>query len=281
MKYLEAINYGNKLLKLKNIHTYHLDTELILSNVLNSSREKILINLNNRINKKNFLKFKKLILRRKKKEPIAHILKIKEFWRYNFRINNDVLIPRPETEIIVSEILKVINLNSSKNILDIGTGSGCILISIINERPKCKGTAIDVSKKALKVALFNAKMHQLQNKIQFINIDVDKFNLNIYDFIVSNPPYISSIDLKRLDDSVRLYEPHKALSAGTDGLNIIRKIILKSRKLLKVNGKLIIEIGNTHEFYTKYFLKKNGFYVNKICKDIQSLPRVIISTKIS
>ena len=137
------------------------------------------------------------------------------------------------------------------------------------------------SKKALKVALFNAKMHQLQNKIQFINIDVDKFNLNIYDFIVSNPPYISSIDLKRLDDSVRLYEPHKALSAGTDGLNIIRKIILKSRKLLKVNGKLIIEIGNTHEFYTKYFLKKNGFYVNKICKDIQSLPRVIISTKIS
>ena len=281
MKYLEAINYGNKLLKLKNIHTYHLDTELILSNVLNSSREKILINLNNRINKKNFLKFKKLILRRKKKEPIAHILKIKEFWRYNFRINNDVLIPRPETEIIVSEILKVINLNSSKNILDIGTGSGCILISIINERPKCKGTAIDVSKKALKVALFNAKMHQLQNKIQFINIDVDKFNLNIYDFIVSNPPYISSIDLKRLDDSVRLYEPHKALSAGTDGLNIIRKIILKSRKLLKVNGKLIIEIGNTHEFYAKYFLKKNGFYVNKICKDIQSLPRVIISTKIS
>ena len=281
MKYLEAINYGNKLLKLKNIHTYHLDTELILSNVLNSSREKILINLNNRINKKNFLKFKKLILRRKKKEPIAHILKIKEFWRYNFRINNDVLIPRPETEIIVSEILKVINLNSSKNILDIGTGSGCILISIINERPRCKGTAIDVSKKALKVALFNAKMHQLQNKIQFINIDVDKFNLNIYDFIVSNPPYISSIDLKRLDDSVRLYEPHKALSAGTDGLNIIRKIILKSRKLLKVNGKLIIEIGNTHEFYTKYFLKKNGFYVNKICKDIQSLPRVIISTKIS
>ena len=281
MKYLEAINYGNKLLKLKNIHTYHLDTELILSNVLNSSREKILINLNNRINKKNFLKFKKLILRRKKKEPIAHILKIKEFWRYNFRINNDVLIPRPETEIIVSEILKVINLNSTKNILDIGTGSGCILISIINERPRCKGTAIDVSKKALKVALFNAKMHQLQNKIQFINIDVDKFNLNIYDFIVSNPPYISSIDLKRLDDSVRLYEPHKALSAGTDGLNIIRKIILKSRKLLKVNGKLIIEIGNTHEFYTKYFLKKNGFYVNKICKDIQSLPRVIISTKIS
>ena len=281
MKYLEAINYGNKLLKLKNIHTYHLDTELILSNVLNSSREKILINLNNRINKKNFLKFKKLISRRKKKEPIAHILKIKEFWRYNFRINNDVLIPRPETEIIVSEILKVINLNSSKNILDIGTGSGCILISIINERPRCKGTAIDVSKKALKVALFNAKMHQLQNKIQFINIDVDKFNLNIYDFIVSNPPYISSIDLKRLDDSVRLYEPHKALSAGTDGLNIIRKIILKSRKLLKVNGKLIIEIGNTHEFYTKYFLKKNGFYVNKICKDIQSLPRVIISTKIS
>ena len=131
MKYLEAINYGNKLLKLKNIHTYHLDTELILSNVLNSSREKILINLNNRINKKNFLKFKKLILRRKKKEPIAHILKIKEFWRYNFRINNDVLIPRPETEIIVSEILKVINLNSSKNILDIGTGSGCILISLV------------------------------------------------------------------------------------------------------------------------------------------------------
>ena len=196
-----------------------------------------------------------------------------------FFIDYDALIPRPETEIIVEEALKSISNERSINILDIGTGSGCIIISLIKDRPNCYGTAIDICKKALKIAIYNAKMHHLENKIKFINIDIDKFKHNKYDLIVSNPPYINSINLKRLDNNVRFYEPIVALEAGVDGFREIRKLILNSKKLLKKNGKLIFEIGKNQALPTKNMLNKNNFYVNKICKDMQSIPRVFIATK--
>ena len=280
MNYLDAINYGNKILKLSNSNTYNLDSELLLAKALNTSREYLLINLSKKIKKKNFSYFKTYLKRRKKNEPIAYIFKKKEFWKNNFRVSNSVLIPRPETEQIIEEVLKLTNFDTSKNFLDIGTGSGCIILSILKERPKCLGTALDISKKALKVALFNAKMHHLLNKIKFVNIDIDKFNHNKYDFIISNPPYINDINLKRLDKDVRLYEPLIALKAGIDGLSAVKKIILKSNKLLKNNGKLIIEIGNKQITDVIKLLNKNSFYINKVCKDIQSYPRVIVATKI-
>ena len=279
MNYLDAINFGNKILKFKKINTYSLDTELLLSKVLNCTREQLLINLNKKIKKNKFNKFISLISRRVTNEPIAYIFKKKEFWKYNFKVNNQVLIPRPETEIIVEQVLKQSNLNNSKIILDIGTGSGCLLLSIIKERPNFYGIAIDICRKALNVAKYNAKMHQLENKVKFINIDIDKFIYNKYDFIVSNPPYIKNIDLKRLDNNVKHFEPIIALSGGSDGLSEIKKIILKSKKLLKKNGKLIFEIGNNQNKNVINLLKKNGFIINKICKDIHSYPRVIISSK--
>ena len=280
MKYLEVLNYGSKVLKLKNINSYNLDCELILAKVLNSSREEILTNLNKKIAKINIIKFKKLLDKRKNNEPIAYIFKQKAFWKYNFIVNKNVLIPRPETEIIVDEVLKLTNFDTSKQLLDIGTGSGCIILSIMKERPYCYGTAIDISKKALNVAINNAKMHHLQNKIKFINIDIDKYEYNKYDFIISNPPYINNFEFKRLEKNVRLFEPHIALKAGIDGLSKIKNIINKSKILLKLNGKLIFELGNNQMLNAIQILKKNGFYVNKICRDIQSFPRVIISTKI-
>ena len=279
MNYLDAINFGNKILKFKKINTYSLDTELLLSKVLNCTREQLLINLNKKIKKNKFNKFISLISRRVTNEPIAYIFKKKEFWKYNFKVNNQVLIPRPETEIIVEQVLKQSNLNNSKIILDIGTGSGCLLLSIIKERPNFYGIAIDICRKALNVAKYNAKMHQLENKVKFINIDIDKFIYNKYDFIVSNPPYVKNIDLKRLDNNVKHFEPFIALSGGSDGLSEIKKIILKSKKLLKKNGKLIFEIGNNQNKNVINLLKKNGFIINKICKDIHSYPRVIVSSK--
>ena len=277
---MDVLNYGSKLLKNSNINSYILDSELILAKVLNSTREKLLINLDKKLDRKNFKKYKNLILRRKKNEPIAHIFQNKEFWKYNFIVNGNVLIPRPETEIIVQELLKLTNYYSFKHILDIGTGSGCIIISLLKNRPFCNGTAIDVSRKALKVAKSNAKMHHLENKIKFINNDIDKFNHNKYDFIVSNPPYINKFELKRLSSNVRLFEPKIALEAGIDGFREIKKVILRSKKLLKKNGKLIFEIGDKQKKYSIYLLKKNGFYLNKICTDISTVPRVLISTKI-
>ena len=279
MNCLNTLNYGDKILKSNNIYSHRLDTELLLARVLNKTREELLTNLNEYVDTNKLNKFNKLLKRRKRKEPIAYIFSRKEFWKYNFIVNRDVLIPRPETEIIIEEVLKLIRPNSSKYILDVGTGTGCIILSLIKERPKCRGIALDFSKKAINTAISNAKLHHIQNKIKFINIDVDKFNYNKYDFIVSNPPYINNINFKRLDENVRVFEPKLALKAGIDGLKIIRKLILKSKKLLKKNGKLIFEIGENQKDLCIDLLLKNGFYINKICKDLYFTPRVIVSTK--
>ena len=281
MNNLKALSLGSQMLKSNGIRNYILDSEILLANVLNLTREKLLVNLDNKIRENYFNKYIKFISRRKKNEPIAYILKKKEFWKYNFFVNKDVLIPRPETEIIVEETLKIVSLKSSASILDVGTGSGCIIVSIIKNRPNCKGIALDISKNALKIAKINAKIHHLQNKINFFNIDIDKFNGNKYDFILSNPPYITSIDFKRLENNVNIFEPKIALEAGKDGFKEIQKLIKKSVKLLKNNGRLIFEIGKNQLNRSKYLLKKNGFYINKICNDYSSNPRVIISTKLN
>ena len=280
MNYITALNFGNKILKTTKINSYKLDSELLLAKVVNKTREELLTNLDNLLEPKKLKKFKKLLLRRKKKEPIAYILKKKNFWRYSFYVNNDVLIPRPETEIIIEEVLKLTRRSTSKSFLDVGTGSGCIILSIIKERPNFNGLALDISKKAINIALSNAKMHHIENKICFNNIDIDKFNDNKYDFIVSNPPYITKQDLSGLDDDVRFYEPYLALEAGVDGLREIKKLILKSKHLLKINGRLIFEIGKDQMEYSKYLLKINGFYINKVSKDLNLIPRVIVATKI-
>ncbi len=280
MNYLSTLNYGYRLLKSNNIISYKLDSELLLANTLNKTREEVLTNLNFKLEKKEFDKFKKLLIRRKQKEPIAYIFKKKDFWKQSFFVNKDVLIPRPETEIIVEEVLKLTDDNHSKRILDVGTGSGCIILSIFKERPNFFGTAIDICKKAIKIASYNAKMHHLDNKIKFININIDKFNNNKYDLIISNPPYINNINYKRLEINVKQFEPKIALKAGIDGLKIIKKLIFKSKELLKRNGKLVFEIGENQETKIKKLLMRNRFYVDKVCKDIKSHPRVIIATKL-
>jgi len=281
VNYFQTLKFGSNKLKLNNIDTHILDSELLLSYALNLPREKVLTNLDAKIKKSRFNSFKKLLYRREKKEPVAYIINNKEFWKNNFYINKDVLIPRPETEIIVEEVLKIVKPFSSKSLLDVGTGSGCIIISIIKERLNCLATAIDISKKALNIARFNAKMHHLINKINFVNIDIDKIQDNKYDFIISNPPYIKKLNLSKLDESVKFFEPYIALEAGIDGLREIKKLIIKSNKLLKRNGRLIFEIGEHQSMIVKNILNDNGYYVNKVINDISSIPRVIISTKIN
>ena len=281
MRYQEILIKGSQILTANKIKSSNLDCELILSKVLNKSREEILINMNNNINKKEQDKFHYYLNKRKKNKPIAHILGYKYFWKFKFYINESVLIPRPETEHLVDEALKQIPISKSINIIDIGTGSGCVIISLLKERQKCQAIAIDISKEALKVAKINAKMHHLENKIKFLNIDIDKFNSSKYDLIISNPPYINKIDLMRLDDGVRLYEPRLALYGGNTGFEQIKKTIEKSSKLLKYNGRLIIEIGEGQKNYTIKILQSNGFYINKICKDLSGKERCLVNTKIN
>tara|TARA_B100001250_G_scaffold233696_2_gene200640 strand:+ start:1780 stop:2628 length:849 start_codon:yes stop_codon:yes gene_type:complete len=275
----QILNEGIKYLKINKILNPKLDSELILSKVLNKKREEILINLNYEINQMQYLKYNEYLNRRKNNEPIAYILGFKNFWKYKFLTNSSALIPRPETEHIIEQSMSYLPLNKSRSILDIGTGSGCIVISLLKERSKCKATAIDISIKALKIAKTNAKLHHLENKIQFFNIDIDKFNSNKYDLIISNPPYINNVDLNRLDNNVKFFEPKEALSGGLDGYREIKKVVKKSSELLKYNGKLIIEIGNNQKNYVLKLLKDNDFFINNICKDLSGKDRCIVSTR--
>ena len=279
MDCLSVLNYGSKVLKSNDINTHRLDAELLLAKVLNKTREELLTNLNEYLDLNKLKKFKKLLKRRKRKEPIAYIFSRKEFWRYNFIVNRDVLIPRPETEIIIDEFLKLTRPNSAKYILDVGTGTGCIILSLVKERPKSRGIALDISKKAINIAVTNAKLHHIQNKIKFINIDVDKYFANKYDLIVSNPPYIKDIEILSLDKDVKLNEPKLALSGGKSGLNKVFKVIKKSQKLLKTNGKLILEIGFKQSKEVKKYLIKNNFNQIHVFKDLSRKDRCIVSTK--
>ena len=280
MNYNQILKRGENFLKKNKIKNPYLDVELILSKVVKKKREEIILNTNNKLKNIDILKFNNYLLRRHQNEPMAYILGYKHFWKNKFLTNKSVLIPRPDTELVIEETLKYLPNDKSKKILDVGTGSGCIVVSLIKERPKCRATAIDISIKALNVAKTNAKLHQLENKINFINIDIDKYKSYNYDLIISNPPYINSIELNRLDNDIKFHEPKLALSGGSDGFREIKKVIIKSKELLRINGKLIMEIGHKQRNKSINILKNNGFYINKISKDLSGIDRCIVSTKL-
>lgn len=197
MKALDIIKIGSNFLKESKIPSHILDSEILLSKVLNKPREKILINLDQEINKKNITIFKKYLTRRSKKEPIAYILKEKEFFSKKFYVNKDTLIPRPETEILIEKLLKIFG-KKRISILDIGTGSGCIIISLIINLKDSVGEGIDISKKAIQVARKNALKYKILNRINFKTKPMDNIFGKRFDLIVSNPPYIEKKAIKKL-----------------------------------------------------------------------------------
>jgi release factor glutamine methyltransferase len=164
--------------------------------------------------------------------------------------------------------------------LDIGIGSGCILLSILKERKKFNGTGIDISKKCINISKINAKNLKVDTRTRFYKTDVDKFSFGKYDLIVSNPPYINKYNFKYLERDVAKYEPKLALYGGLDGLSEIRKVIKKSSELIKTNGKFILEIGYDQKNKVINLLKKEGFYINSTLKDLAKNDRCIVSTKI-
>ena len=277
----EVISNAAYILKENLIKNPYLDSEMLLSKALKIKRENLLTNLNMKLKNKDIIKFNKLIERRRKKEPIAYILGYKSFWKSNFKVNQDVLIPRPETEHVIEEVLKIIPKSASYNILDVGTGSGCLIVSIILERQRSRGTAIDISKNAINIAKYNAKIQHIENRIKFINSDIDKIYINKYDLIVSNPPYIDKIGYNNLDLSVKGYEPSEALLGGNSGTIVIEKVIKKSSFVLKNNGLLAMEIGQGQYFKVSKILKNNRFRISKVIKDYQKIKRCIIARKVN
>ena len=280
MKYQEALLQGSKILKFNNIRSFNLDSEILLSSSLQLDRSQLILNLNKKIKNKEKELFFNYIDRRKKSEPIAYITGYKEFWKNKFKVDKNVLIPRPDTEVIVEQVLDGLKINSSKKILDIGTGSGCILLSILREREKCIGVGVDISKNAIKLAKYNAKIQHIKNRVKFFNSDIDNFYQGKYDFILSNPPYIKLNEISDLDKDVRNHEPKLALNGGIDGYSKIKLVIKKSSELIKKRGKLFLEVGFNQTLKTLEILNKNGFHNNKVVKDLAKKNRCIISTKI-
>jgi len=274
------LNVGINILQKNKIANPQLDSEILLSDLIKRDKKYIILNSKEPLNSEQLEKFKSLIERRKKGEPIAYLINKKEFWKDEFFVNKDVLIPRPDTELIIEQVLKIYSKDIQLQVLDIGTGSGCILLSLLKERPNFYGTGIDISKKSINVSKFNAKQLNLMNRAKFFNSSVDNFKIGKYDLIVSNPPYIELLNLKYLEKDIVNFEPKLALSGGIDGFSQIRKVINKTRTLIKKNGKFILEIGFNQKNKVKKILKEEGFYVNQAIKDYGNNDRCIISTKI-
>ena len=267
-----AIKEGSKILDSKFIPNPLLDAEILMAKIINKDRNYILLNSSNPINKNDLNNFYKLIQQRSSGNPVAYLTKKKSFWNSEFFITKDILIPRPDTELVVENVLDLTKQKSKINILDIGVGSGCIIISILKEKENFRGTGIDLSKKCLIISKKNAIAHKVISRLKLYKSDVDKFNLGKYDLIVSNPPYIKSSKLKYLERDVAEFEPRLALDGGLDGLSEIRKVIKKSSELIKKNGKLILEIGFDQKNKVINLLKKEGFYLNTVSYTHLTLP---------
>tara|TARA_Y100000590_G_scaffold190436_1_gene216750 strand:- start:329 stop:1171 length:843 start_codon:yes stop_codon:yes gene_type:complete len=280
MNIKSAIIDGASILKKKFISSANLDSEILMAEAIKKKREFLILNSNFTIDKKDLKIFYKLIEKRSTREPIAYITNKKSFWSSEFFVTKDTLIPRPDTELIIEKVLKITKNKESLRILDIGIGSGCILLSILKEKRNFYGTGIDISKKCLKISKINAINLKVDHRLKLIKTDVDKFISSKYDLIVSNPPYIVKKKLKYLDKDVVKYEPNQALNGGIDGLSEIRKVINKSSELIKKKGKLILEIGFDQKNKVINLLNKKGFYINNIYKDLADNDRCIVCTKI-
>ena len=276
MNAFEIIKFGSNLLKEKNIPSFILDSEILLAKTLNKTREYILINLDQKINTKNILAYKEYLKRRSNNEPLAYILGEKEFWSKKFYVNKGTLIPRPETELLIDKILKIYQ-EKKISILDIGTGSGCIIISLLSGLKNSNGIGVDISKNAILTAKKNALKYKLSTRLKFFNKSLNSIFSKKFDLIVSNPPYIDSKDIKNLSDDIKRYEPRIALDGGNDGLDLIRKVIYKSKHILKINGMLALEIGNEQIKKVSKILIDNNFRIKHVIKDYKTNVRCVFA----
>ena len=274
-----ALKKGQSILIDNNIISAKLDSEILMSQAIRKNKKFIILNLHKEIKKRDLDYFDNLIQERAKSKPIAQIIKKKDFWKYEFIVNNNVLIPRPDTEILIEQALKLVKNKNRLQILDIGIGSGCILMSILKEKKNFIGTGIDISNKSLQISKVNGHKLRLNNRLKLFKSNIDNFNTGKYDLIVSNPPYIKKNKLKCLEKDIS-FEPKQALDGGLDGLSVIRKAIKKSSELIKKNGHLIIEIDFDQKNKVKKILQNKGFYIKEIVKDLSNHDRCIVSVKI-
>jgi release factor glutamine methyltransferase len=274
----DILNEAFHALEAAGIPSARLDAEVLLSFTLGQDKLEFLKNPEMTINEAQLSSFRNLIIRRARWEPVAYITGRKEFWTVTLEVNKDVLIPRPDTEIIVEEALEICRkIDSAEiNILDIGTGSGAIALALAREISNARIVATDISAAALALAQKNAGALQLEDKIDFRQGNLFEPVEGVFDIIVCNPPYISAQDYEELAAGIRDYEPQNALLAGKKGTEFYEKLIYESIDYLEKNGWLLMEIGAKQGKTVREIIEESGFYDSvEMRRDYAGLPRVI------
>lgn len=280
----QARQYGKSMLKLVNIETYALDADVLLMHILNIDKNYMLANVEKHIDDIAIAAFSSALLRRKCYEPIAYIVGKKEFMSLNFEVDKSVLIPRSDTEVLLELILSKEQTlgKTTKKAIEVGTGSGCIAVSLAHYMQNLDIIATDISPEAIKIATKNAQSHNVTNQVKFVCADIFGFDISYgkYDFIVSNPPYIPTNNISILQDDIKNYEPSLALNGSHDGLYFYKKITESLKGLLVKDGRIYYEIGHNQAMDVKKILLNNKFYDINIVKDLSGNDRVIYAKKI-
>ena len=275
---LEAINRSTEFLEKKNIESPRTNAEHLLAHVLKCKRLDLYLAFDRPLKEDETDIYREFIVRRGKREPLQYIIGSVEFFGLEFKVNPSVLIPRPETEVLVEKVLESVNKEDSLKILDIGTGSGNIAVSLAKNLSNSTLTAIDISEDAIKVAKENSELNNINGQISFYKIDFvneQGFNESNFDLIVSNPPYVSSEDYTELAPELKNHEPKFALTDNNDGLNFYREISKKAKASLNKNGKLFFEVGMGQAEEVKNILLNNGFSAIEIFKDYSNIDRIV------
>ena len=271
----------NEILYANYLDIQILEKKILLSNLLNISKEELNLATQNKLSDNIIENFNSLILRRRKKEPISYLINKREFWKYEFYINESVLIPRHDSEIIIETVLKYVsNINTKYSILDLGTGSGCLIISLLKEYKNSHGLGIDIDLESLKVAKINKSVLLNESRLMFSNDSFENFQTKEFDIIVCNPPYIPVSQMDNIEDQITLYEPHQSLFAEENGLLNYKNIIKNLRKNINKHQLIFFEIGINQSLSVINLLKINNFAVISIENDLANIPRCIVAKRI-
>lgn len=282
MKVADAVNYGINFLRSRGVSSAQIEAELLWSFAMQEDRATLYKNLFNQISEDKLEIYNKLLERRSNSEPIQYIIGSIEFYGRNFKVTKDVLIPRPETELIIDELKQHFKSDRRFTLLDIGTGSGNIAITVKKEFPLAVVFALDISFPALKIAMLNAESNGVKGEgVYLFSSDLmSAIRPGVkFDAIVSNPPYIPSDRIEFLQPEIKFYEPGIAIDGGTEGLEKIEKIIFSAGAFLKSGGLLIVEIDSSQSEKVLSLLDKTEYYVNyTIKKDLSGLDRILVAT---
>ena len=277
----EALRRASQELDQAGVAEARREAGSLLSYVIGKDRTFLIAHAEDLLSESEWESFDSVVARRAAGEPAQYITGTQDFYGRAFRVTPDVLIPRPETELLVEAALQLLDTNS--RICDVGTGSGCIAITLLCERSDARATAIDVSEAALDVARLNASDHSVQDRIEFLVSDcfsgLDESASRIFDLIISNPPYVSERALPGLQREVRDHEPLVALSPGTDGLSVIRRLLNYSPSFLRPKGHLLMEIGFDQGETVQQLVDPNVWTLNEIRPDLQGIPRIVVLQK--